>query len=119
MQERKFSKQPEDVQTNSWLELSQKIQLTANTGNIRGMYNGIQKAIEPVQRITSSIKSFTAVILTKKNTNKWKERWDIYPRQNAVFQNALDSLECFQTMDELNSVSSIENLNSAINHLTN
>ena len=42
-----------------WVELSQNFQLAANTGNIRGMYDGIKKAIGPVQRITPSIKSST------------------------------------------------------------
>ena len=31
-----------------WVELSQKIQLAANTGNIRGMYDGIKKGKVPV-----------------------------------------------------------------------
>ena len=39
-----------------WVELSQKIQLAANTGNIRGMYGGIKKAMGPVQRRIYSIK---------------------------------------------------------------
>ena len=34
-------------------------------------------------------------------------------------QNALDSIECLQTIDELNSVPSIEELNGNIDHLTN
>ena len=38
------------------IELSQKIQLTEYAGNIRGMYDGIKKAIQPVQKITSSQK---------------------------------------------------------------
>ena len=44
-----------------WVELSQKI--AANTENIRGMYDGIKKAIGPVQTMTSFIKSSTEKIL--------------------------------------------------------
>ena len=39
-----------------WVELSQKIQLAANTGHIHGMYDGIKKAMGQVQRTTSAIK---------------------------------------------------------------
>ena len=31
-----------------WVELSQKIQFDANTGNIRGIYDDIKKAMGPV-----------------------------------------------------------------------
>ena len=44
---------------------------------------------------------------------------NLYSRQKTVSQNALDSLECHQTMDELDSVPNIKELSSAINHLTN
>ena len=37
-----------------WVELSQKIELAENIGNIRGMYDGIKKTIGPVQRMISS-----------------------------------------------------------------
>ena len=52
------------------------------------------------------------------------ERWvkdysKLYSRQNTVSQNALDSLECLQTMDELDAVPSIDELNIAIDYLTN
>ena len=42
VQETIFSKQPEDVQTNYELNSGKKIKLAANTGNIRGMYGGIE-----------------------------------------------------------------------------
>ena len=105
-----------------WVELSQKIQLAANTGNIREMYDGIKKAMGPVQRMTSSIKSSTGEILT--DNNKQMERWvehysNLYSRLNTVSLNALDSLESLQTIDELDAVPSIEDLNVAIDHLTN
>ena len=88
------------------------------------MYNGIKKAIGPVQRMTSSIKSSTGEILTEYNEQmeRWVEHYSIlYSRQNNVSQNAIDSLglDCLQTMDELNYVPCIEELNSAIDQLNN
>ena len=58
-----------------WVELSQNIQLAANTENIRGIYDGIKKAVGPVQRKTPSLKSSTGLILTEKN--KKIDRWII------------------------------------------
>ena len=55
-----------------WVELD--IQFAANTGNIRGMHDGIKKSVGPVQRKTFSLKSYSGVILTEKNkqmTDGW------------------------------------------------
>ena len=107
MQEIKFSKHPAN---EFWAELSQKIQLT---GNICGMYDGIKKAIEPVQRMNTSIKSSTGEILTdnKEKMERWVENYsNLYYYQNTVSENALDSFECLETIEEIS---------SAIDHLTN
>ena len=86
------------------------------------MYDGIKKAMGPVQRMTSSIKSSTGEILTDntKQLERWVEHYsNLYSRLNTVSLNALDSLESLQTIDELDAVPSIEELNVAIDHLTN
>ena len=68
MEERKKVQQTARRCANKfWVELSQKIQLAANTGNISKMYDGIKKDIEPVQRMNYSIKSSTGEILTDNN----------------------------------------------------
>ena len=59
-----------------WVELSQKIQLAANTSNSRGMYDGIKKAIGPVQKMSSSIKSSTGELLTD-NNEQMEDWWNI------------------------------------------
>ena len=84
--------------------------LAANTRNICGMYDGIKKAIGPVQRMTSSIKSSTGEMLTDNNEQmeRWVEHENIYFCQNTVSQNVIDSLECLQNMDELDSGSDDE-----------
>ena len=46
----------------------QSIKLAANIKNIRGMYDGLKKAVVPVQSKTATLKSFTGVILTKQAT---------------------------------------------------
>ena len=86
------------------------------------MYDGIKKATVPVQKTTSSIKLSNGEILTDNNElmEKWVKHYsNLYSRQNTVSQNVLDSLECLQTMDELDAIPSIDELNIAIVHLTN
>ena len=43
---------------NYWLQLCQSIQTSSDTGNIRGMYDGIKKATGPTMKKTSSSSSF-------------------------------------------------------------
>ena len=58
------------------------------------MYDGIKKAIGPVQRLTYFIKSSTEDLLTdnKEQMERWVEHYsNLYSRQNNVSQN--DSLQ--------------------------
>ena len=85
------------------------------------MYDGIKKAIGPVQRKQSSLKSSIGVIITENNEqmDSWMEHFsNLYSRHTAS-PEALDSLECFETMNELDSVPTIEELNNVIDYLTN
>ena len=81
------------------------------------MYDGIEKG--PVQRMTSSIKSSTVELLT----SKWKDGWNITQISTVVrtlcLKIHLILLECLQTMDELDYFPNIEELSSAVGHLTN
>ena len=49
-----------------WTELSENIQTAAATGSIRGMYDGIKKALGPVQSKTTPLKSSTGEVITDK-----------------------------------------------------
>ena len=76
--------------------ISPKIQLA---GNIRGMYDGIQKAVGIVQRTINCLNSSTGVILTEKNKqmDMWVEHYsNLYFHQNTVSPETFDSLECLQ-----------------------
>ena len=104
-----------------WLQLSEDIQLAAVTGNIRGMYDGIKKALGPTQCKTAPLKSSAGDMLTEKN--KQMERWvehysDLYSRQNTVTAPALDAVECLPTMEELDRNPTIDELSKAIDSLS-
>ncbi len=86
-----------------WLELSQDIQTAAMTGNMRGIYNGIKKALGPIQSKTAPLKSSTGDIIT--DSSKQMERWvehyfELYSQENIVSHSVLENIECLPIMDE-------------------
>ena len=103
-----------------WTQLSQDIQIAAITGNIRGMYDGIKKALGPTQSKTAPIKSSSGEIITDKGQQmeRWVEHYtDLYSRENTVSPATLDAIECLPTMDELDSEPLVEELSKAIDSL--
>ena len=50
----------------SWTKVSENIQSAAITGNIRGMYDGIKKAIGPTLNKTALLRSSTGEVITDK-----------------------------------------------------
>ena len=94
-----------------WRQLSQDIQTAAITGNIRGMYDGIKKALGPTQSKTAPLKSSSGEIITDKghHMERWLEHYsDLYSRDNTVSPAALDVIECLPSMDELDSEPLVE-----------
>ena len=83
-----------------WSKLSENIQIAAATGNIRGMYDGIKKALGPVQNKTAPLKSSTGEVITNKEQQmeRWVEHYsDLYSRKNTVSPSALDAIKCCQS----------------------
>ena len=110
-----------DKEAISLSRVSQDIQTAAITGNIRGMYDGIKKALGPTQSKTAPLKSSSGAIITDKGQQmeRWVEHYsDLYSRENTVSPAALDIIECLPTMDELDSEPSVEDLSKAIDSLT-
>jgi len=87
-----------------WKQLSDDIQTAAVTGNIRGMYEGIKKALGPTQSKTAPLKSSSGEVITDKG--KQVERWveyysELYSRENVVVTSVLDAIEPLPIMEEL------------------
>ena len=105
-----------------WTQLSQDIQraVITLTGNIRGMYDGIKKALGPTQSKTAPLKSSSGEIITEKGQQmeRWVEHYsDLYSRENTVSHAALDAIGCLPTTDELDSEPLVEELSKAIDSL--
>lgn len=103
-----------------WLKLCDSIQLSADCGNLRGMYDGIKKAFGPTVNKFAPLKSTTGVTITDRN--KQMERWaehyqEFYLRENVVTAAAAESTASLPVMEELDVPPSVEELQTAIDSL--
>ena len=103
-----------------WAELSENIHSAAITGNIRGMYDGIRKALGPTLKKTAPPRSSTGEAITDSGyqLERWVEHYsDILSRENIVSPPALDAVECLPSMEELDTEPTLEELSKAIDSL--
>jgi len=96
-----------------WLELCGRVQVCADTGNLKGMYDGIKQATGPTQKKTAApLKDST------KKMEHWVEHYsELYSRENIVSQDALNVMESLPTLDELDSEPTLEELSQALDQL--
>lgn len=103
-----------------WQQLSNDIQKAAISGNTRGMYDGIKKALGPTKSKTAPLKSSTGEIISDKQQQlgRWVEHYsDLYSRRNTVTSAALDAIECLPIMEELDAEPTVEELSKAVDKL--
>ena len=96
-----------------WLNLCRKIQTAADSGNARGMYDGIKTATGPTPTKTAPLKSKTGEVITDqgKQLERWVEHYlELYATQNVVTDAALDALPSLPVMEELDTLPSAEEL---------
>ena len=103
-----------------WTEHSEMIQMAAAMGNIRGMYDGIKKALGPMQSKTAPLKSLTGEVITDQGwqMERWVEHYsDLYSRVNTVTPSALGTIKCMLIMEELNVEPTMDELSKVIDSL--
>ena len=103
-----------------WMELSDMIQMATATGNIRGIYDGIKKALGPMQSKMAPLKSATGEVITDQGwqMERWVEHYsDLYSRENTVTPSALGAIKCMPTMEELDVEPTMDELSKAIDSL--
>ena len=104
----------------NWTELSEDIQSAAITGNIRGMYDDIKKAVGPTLNKNAPLRSSTREVIMDRGHQLeiWVEHYsDIYSRENIVSPSALDAVKWLPTMEELDTEPTLEELSKAIDSL--
>ena len=100
-----------------WIELCARIQTDADTGNIRGMYEGMRKAFGPVPAKRSPIKSKEGSILRtrEEQMQRWTEHYsDIYSRQYHIPEDTLSGIPQLPVLEELDITPTREELETAI-----
>ena len=103
-----------------WTDLCRTIQQAADTGNVKGMYEGIKKATSPSIRKTAPLKSKSGEVITDKakQLDRWVECYSkLYSKENVVHQSALDAIDHLPLMPELDEAPSIDELSKAIDRL--
>ena len=103
-----------------WLNLCSSIQTAADTGNARGMYEGIRKATGPAPSKSAPLKSKTGEVITDqaKQLERWVEHYlELYATQNVITDAALAAIPDLPVMEEHDTPPTEEELSKAINGL--
>jgi hypothetical protein len=105
-----------------WQQLCEGIQRSAETGNIKGMYSGIKKALGPTVKGVAPLKSMLGEKITDRGQQmaRWVEHYsELYSRETLVSEAALSSIKNLPIMEELDEVPTLEELSKAIESLPN
>jgi len=103
-----------------WINLCESIQLSADCGNIRGMYEGMKKAFGPSINKIAPLKSTAGDIITdrSKQMERWAEHYqELYSRENVVTAAAAENTASLPVMEELDAPPSVDELSKAIDSL--
>ena len=103
-----------------WTKLSEMIQMAAAMGNIRGLYDGIKKALGPMESKMAPLKSATGEVITDQGWEvmRWVEHYsDLYSRENTVTPSALGAIGCMPIMEELDAGPTMDGLSRAVDSL--
>ena len=105
-----------------WQNLCGCIQMSSDTGDIRGMYEDINIAFGPTTKKTAPLKSKTGETIT--DPNKQMERWvehylELSPRENVFTETAINAAEPLPAMRELDELPSEKEFSDVIDRLTN
>ena len=103
-----------------WLQLYSQIQIAADTGNIKAMYDGIKQALGPTQQKTALLKSATGEVIQdrKQQMERWVEHYtELYAKENVVIEDALNAIECLPELEELDRELTIDELSEALDSL--
>ena len=87
-----------------WLQFCSQIQIAADKGNIRAMYDGIKQALGPTQKKTAPLKSATGEVIQdrEQQMERWVEHYtELYARENVVKEGTLNAIECLPELEEL------------------
>ena len=97
------------------------MQTASDCGNVRSMFDDIKRAVSPTVKRTASLKSNTDEIIVDRNDQmvRWVEHYsELYSKETAVTEEALNSIEDLPVMGKLDAQPTIEELSKAIDTLS-
>ena len=100
-----------------WLDLFSTIQVAADTGNIRAMFEGIKKAIGPTPTKCAPLKSSNGEVIQgkTKQLERWVEHYSqLCDHENLVSATVVDQIERLPNMRELDNAPTLGELVGAI-----
>ncbi|XP_076030147.1 uncharacterized protein LOC143018559 [Oratosquilla oratoria] len=103
-----------------WLILCQNIQVSADCGNIRAMYDGMKKSFGPSITKIAPLKTASGDTITDrgKQMERWVEHYqELYSRENTISTAAVEKCKALPLMEELDVPPSIDELRKAIDSL--
>lgn len=103
------------------MNLCKRIQLAADKGDTRELFEGIKKATGPVPNKPAPLKTKTGDIITDqgKQLKRWVEHYlELYSTQNVVTDAALADIPDLPVMEELDALPTKEELSKAISDLS-
>ena len=104
-----------------WQNLCAKIQLAADCGHAKGMYEDIKTATGPTSVKTAALKSKTGEVITDQSMQlqRWVEHYlELYSTQNMVTDTALNALLGLPVIEEeIDNTPTLEELSIAIDGL--
>ena len=105
---------------NFWASLCHSIQLAADCGNTRAMYDGMKKAFGPMIIKIAPLKRSSGEMITdpSQQMERWAEHYqELYSRENIVAATAIDGIQQLDVMEELDVLPSVGELSKAIDSL--
>lgn len=105
-----------------WNDLSSRIQLCSDTGNLRGLYKGIKEALGPKPRRIAPVLDANGQVLT--DSSQQMTRWvqyftDLYSRDAPVDMGAINSIPELPVLLDLDALPTTEEVNLALKQLNN
>lgn len=103
-----------------WTNLCTKMQAAADTGNLRGLYDGLKAALGPRVNKVAAIKSADGIDLVDKASqlSRWVQHYsDLYSQDRQFATDALDNFPQHEMAKELDGLPTEQELSAAIDSL--
>lgn len=116
----KAKKAAKECANSYFLDLASNIQMAADTGNIRAVYEGIKRATGPTPCKAAPLKKLDGTIITDKSQqmSRWVGHYtELYHRETIVTETALNSISASPCLTELDELPTEDELSRAIDSL--